>query len=158
MSAWDCTSVCEGQLSSGTESGPLSPAPDQPRCLRVIGRAMKGLAGGLLVSLICWAPLVAQQRAVSLERIDLALQQPLPIVRSVGEAESAVPKTFGIFTAIPPTGPGEMIRVSVPIGEFVSRAFKGVAAANQRRREAAARRKVEAALTWLDQQQPSPKR
>jgi hypothetical protein len=41
---------------------------------------------------------------------------------------------------------------------LVSRAFKGVAVANRRRQEAAARRQVEAALTWLAEQQPSPKR
>jgi hypothetical protein len=107
---------------------------------------MKGLTGGLLVSLVYWAPLLAQEPDRSLERISLALQQPLPTVRGVSPVESASPKTFGIFTLVPPTGRGEMVRVSVPIGDLVSRAFKGVAAANQRRQEAAARRKVEAAL------------
>ncbi len=119
---------------------------------------MKGLAGGLLVSLVCWAPLLAQEGDRSLERISLALQQPLPTVRGVTPVESASPKTFGIFTLIPPTGRGEIVRVSVPIGDLVSRAFKGVAAANHRRQEAAARRKVEAALTWFAEQQPSSKR
>ena len=119
---------------------------------------MKGLAGGLLVSFVCWAPLLAQERDRSLERISLALQQPLPTVRGVSPVESASPKTFGIFTLVPPTGRGEIVRVSVPIGELVSRAFKGVAAANHRRQEAAARRRVEAALTWFAEQQPSSKR
>ena len=113
---------------------------------------MKGLAGGLLVSLVCWAPLAAQERDRSLERISLALQQPLPFVRGAGEIESAVPKRLGIFTLVPPTKPGEMVRVSIPIGELVSRAFKGVAAANQRRQQAAARRKVEAQLKWFEEQ------
>ncbi len=133
------------------------PRPNQPSCLRVLVRAMKGLAGGLLVSLVCWAPLVAQERDRSLERMSLALQQPLPIVRGGGEVESALPKTLGIFTLVPPTRPGEIIRVSVPIGELVSRAFKGAAAANRRRQEAAARRQVEAALEWFKKRQPSPK-
>jgi hypothetical protein len=119
---------------------------------------MKGLAVGLLVSLVCWAPLLAQEGDRSLERISLALQQPLPTVRGVTPVESASPTTFGIFTLIPPTGRGEIVRVSVPIGELVSRAFKGVAAANQRRQEAAARRRVEAALTWFAEQEPSSKR
>jgi hypothetical protein len=114
---------------------------------------MKGFAGGLLVSLVCWAPLAAQERDRSLERIRLALQQPLPVVRDGGLVESGAPKTLGIFTLVPPAGRGEMIRVSVPIGEFVSRAFKGVAAAHRRRQEAAARREVQAALEWLEQQQ-----
>ena len=121
-------------------------------------RAMKGLVGGLLFSVICWAPLSAQERDPALNRIRVALEQPLPSVRGVGPAESNLPKTFGIFTFVPPTRPGEMIRVSIPIGELVSRAFKGVAAANQRRQEAAARRRVAAAIKWFEEQQPSPKR
>jgi hypothetical protein len=118
---------------------------------------MKGLAAGILVSVAWSAPLVAQERDRSLERISLALQQPLPIERGVDPVESASPRTFGIFTLVPPTGQGEMIRVSVPIGELVSRAFKGAAAANRRRQEAAARRKVEAALEWFKKQEPSPR-
>ena len=80
---------------------------------------MKGLAGGLLVSFFCWSPLLAQERDRSLERIGLALQQPLPMVRGVSPVESASPRTFGIFTLVPPTGRGEMVRVSVPIGNLV---------------------------------------
>ena len=110
------------------------------------------------MSAVCSAPLVAQERDCSLERISLALQQPLPIVRGGGQGESALPKTLGIFTLVPPTEPGEIVRVSIPIGKLVSRAFKGVAAANQRRQEAAARRTVEAALKSFEEQQRSPKR
>jgi hypothetical protein len=113
---------------------------------------MKALTGGVLVSVLLSAPLAAQERGRSLERISLALQIPAPIVREVPPVESATPKTFGIFTLVPPTGRGEMVRVSIPVGELVSRAFKGVAAANRRRREAAARREVEAALEWFKEQ------
>lgn len=63
--------------------------------------------------------------------------------------ESAPPTKLGIFTLVPPTSRGEMVRVSIPIGELVTRAFAGVAAANQRRQEAAARRRVEEALEEL---------
>jgi hypothetical protein len=119
---------------------------------------MKGLVGGLLFWLVCWAPLHGQERDRSLERIRVALEQPFPIVRGAAPAESTLPKTFGIFTFVPPTRPGEMVRVSIPIGELVSRAFKGVAAANQRREEAAARRKVAAVLKGFEKQQPSAKR
>jgi hypothetical protein len=56
------------------------------------------------------------------------------------------------LTVVQPTLPGEMIRVSIPIGELVTRAFKGVAAANGRRREAAARRRVDAALQRFTEQ------
>lgn len=119
---------------------------------------MKGLAAGILASVVCSAPLLGQERDRSLERIGLALRQPLSIVGGVDPVESAAPKTLGVFTLIPPTGRGEMVRVSVPIGELVSRAFNSVAVANRRRQEAAARREVEAALKWLTEQQPSPKR
>lgn len=120
---------------------------------------MKRLPAGLVVSLFCSAPLLAQERDRSLERISLALQQPAPVVsgNTLLEGHSHAPKKLGIFTLEPPTGRGEMICVSVPIGELVSRAFKGIASANQRRREAAARRKVEAALEWFGEQQPHPK-
>jgi hypothetical protein len=118
---------------------------------------MKALTVGLLLSVVFSPPLFGQERDRSLERISLALPQPLPIMRGVAPVESAVPRTVGIFTLVPPTLPGEMIRVSVPIGELVSRAFRSAAAANRRRQEAAARRQVEAALDWFEEQQPSPK-
>jgi hypothetical protein len=117
---------------------------------------MKALAGGLLVSLASSVPLLAQERDRSLERIGLALQIPAPIVREVPPVESAVPKKLGIFTLVPPTGRGEMVRVSIPIGELVSRAFKGAASANRRRKEAAARREVEAALEWFKEHRKQP--
>ena len=112
---------------------------------------MRALTGGLLILLSCAAPLLGQERDRSLERIRLELQQPLPPVR-VDADEITAPKTFGIFTLMPPTGRGEMIRVSIPIGELVSRAFKGAAAAHRKRNEAAARRQVEAELEWFKAQ------
>ena len=119
---------------------------------------MKGFAGGLLVWLACSAPVLAQERDRSLERIGLALQQPLPIVPGVVPFQENLPQKLGILTLVPPTMPGEIVRVSIPIGEFVSRAIRSVAAANQRRQEAAARRKVEAAVKWFKEQPPPPKR
>jgi hypothetical protein len=114
-------------------------------------QAMKGLAPGLLVAMTWSAQLAAQERDRSLERIGLALQQPDEIVRGSGFMEAALPKTLGVFTLVAPTGPGEVLRISVPIGEFVSRAFRSVAAASHRRQETAARRRVEAELRWLEE-------
>jgi hypothetical protein len=114
---------------------------------------MKGFAAGLLVLLAGSGPLLAQERDPALARISLALQQPTPIVRGVDPVEPA-PRAFGIFTLLPPTGRGEIVRVSIPIGDLVSRAFKSVAAANRRRQEDAARRKVAAALDWFKSHQP----
>ena len=119
---------------------------------------MRRLAAAILVSSVCSAPLLAQEQDRTLERIGVGLQQPSPIVFGAAPVEIAAPKKFGIFTLVPPTSPGEMIRVSIPIGALVTQAFKGVAAANHRRQQAAARRKVEAALKWFEEQKPSAKR
>jgi len=106
---------------------------------------MRGLAAGILVASVCSAPLLAQDRDRSLDRITLALQQPSLVVRDV--APVGMPTTrLGIFTLLPPTSRGEMIRVSIPVGELVMRAFRGVTAATQRRQEAAARSRVQAEL------------
>jgi hypothetical protein len=112
---------------------------------------MRRLAAGLLLASIWGVTLPARQRDRSLERISLALQQPSPIVNGMAPREASPrPVKLGIVTLVPPTGRGEIVRVSLPIGELVTRAFKGVAAANRHRQEAAARREVEAALKALD--------
>ena len=101
-----------------------------------------------------WAlPILAQEQERSLERISIALQQPSPSVSSFPLPESpGRPTKLGVFTLVPPTGRGEIIRVSLPIGELVSRVFRGVSAATQRRQEAAARRTVAADLQLYLQQ------
>jgi hypothetical protein len=115
---------------------------------------MKALATGLVISVTCSVPLPAQERDPSLERIRLALQQSPPVVRRLDPLEGAAPRTFSIFTLVPPTGRGEMVRVSVPVGELVSRAFKSTLAANRRRQEGAARRRVAAELDQYEANQP----
>lgn len=110
-----------------------------------------------LLPFVCAVPLLGQGRDSSLDRIRVALDQPLPVGRGAVPAEGAQPKTFGILTLVPPTLPGEMIRVSIPIGELVSRGFKSVASANKRRQEAAARRDVRAELESVARQSSKPK-
>lgn len=107
---------------------------------------MERLATGCLVVLLCVTPAAAQERDPSLTRIGLALEQLPALKTDLGPPTSSFPKTFGIFTLVAPVKPGEMIRVSIPIGELTTRAFRGVAAANRRRQEEAARRKVAAEL------------
>ena len=84
------------------------------------------------------------------------MQQPSPVLSRLPTPESpGPPAKLGIFTLVPPTGRGEIIRVSVPIGELVSRAFKSLSEANRRRQEAASRRKVEANLqAFAEHRQP----
>ena len=108
---------------------------------------MRRLSAGLLIATVWSSFTLAQEQDRSLERISIALQQPAPIVGGTALPDtSAAPIKFGIISFVQPTLPGEMVRVSLPIGELVSRAFEGVAAARRRREEAAARREVEAAL------------
>ena len=107
---------------------------------------MRRVAAGVLVWSVCQAPLPAQERERALERISLALQQPSPVVSTLAPLEIDAPKQLGIFTLVPPRLRGEMVRVSVPVGDLVMQVFDGIAAANRRRQEVAARRRVEAAL------------
>ena len=118
---------------------------------------MKALAGGVLVAVACSTPVLGQERDRSLERISLALHRPPLALRSVDPVETAAPKTFGVLSLVPPTGRGELVRVSVPIGALVSRAFKSVAEANRRRQEADARKRVAAELAALKAQARSPR-
>ena len=55
---------------------------------------MKGFTGSLLVSLVCSAPLLAQERDRSLERIALELQEPIPITPGVSRLRN-LPKNLG---------------------------------------------------------------
>ena len=108
---------------------------------------MRRLLAGLLVATAWSSSTLAQEQDRSLERISIALQQPAPIVGGTALPDTSTASIkFGIVSFVQPTLPGEMVRVSLPIGELVSRAFEGVAAARRRREEAAARREVEAAL------------
>lgn len=89
-----------------------------------------------------------------LERINLAVQQPAPIYGG-GPVESDFPKKIGFLTLVQPVKRGEMIRVSFPVGEYVSRAFKGVAAVNHRRQERAAKREVAEAVRQFEEHRKS---
>jgi hypothetical protein len=117
---------------------------------------MKRLGTGVCLALM--APLTGsgQERDRSLERVSVAIHQPAPIRDGVFASRTLpAPVTFGPFTLVPPEMRGELIRVSFPIGEYVAKAFKGMAAVNRRHQEAAARRRVEAALEeFLDQHPP----
>lgn len=107
--------------------------------------------------------LSAQERDRALERINLALSRPEPVVKSasVGEALRASERkmigapVFEPLDGAPHWGPlmlaapqlrGEFVRVALPIGEFLADGARGVAKAHRRRAERVARRKVEAEL------------
>jgi hypothetical protein len=132
---------------------------------------MRRLAAALVVVSALSFQLSAQERNRSLERISLALQHPPPVVRGADPQEAlrvSTLETLGasIFEPLPGAaklGPftlgttqlrGEIIRLSLPIGEYVSRSTRGLAAANRRRQEIAARRRVEADLKAFAEAQP----
>jgi hypothetical protein len=68
------------------------------------------------------------------------------------------PRKLGVFTLVEPRLRGEIVRISLPLGGFVMGAVESVAAANQRRREAAARRRVNTALKSFTEQHQDTKR
>ncbi len=93
------------------------------------------------------ARLLAQASGRSVERVSAALraQSSLRVTAPLGRSHQ--PKLFGILTLVPPTNPGEIVRLRLPIGELVARTARGLVRANQSRREAAARLEVQRALT-----------
>ena len=132
---------------------------------------MTRLTAGVFVVLSLPLPLWAQERDRALERISLALQQPTPLVSSADPGEAlrlSTLRTFGVpifeplpgglklgpFTFGTPQLRGEIIRVSLPVGEYVTRGARGFAAANRRRQEKAARRRIEAELKALAERPP----
>jgi hypothetical protein len=132
---------------------------------------MRRLAAALVVVSALPLQLSAQERNRSLERISFALQHPSPVLSGVDPHEALRVSTLqargvSIFEPLPGAaklGPftlgatqlrGEIIRLSLPIGEYVSRGVRGLAAANRRRQETAARRKVEADLKAFTEQRP----
>jgi hypothetical protein len=84
-------------------------------------------------------------RASTLQPLGVSIFEPLP-----GAAK------LGPFTLGTPQLRGEIIRLSLPVGEYVSRVARGLAAANRRRQEATARRRVEADLKAFAERQRPP--
>jgi hypothetical protein len=117
--------------------------------MKIIGQ----LAASLVIVSAAWLPLSAQERNRSLERISLELEKPAPSLgMPIFEPLPRAPK-LGPFTLETPQLRGEIIRLSLPVGEYASRAARGLSAANRRRQEPAARRRVEADLKAFAEQQ-----
>jgi hypothetical protein len=106
---------------------------------------MRRLPAAVIVLLVCPLPSLAQAPDRSLERVALALQNS-PVTITTDPWMTAQPLKLGPFTQVPPVKRGEMIRLSLPVGEYVTKAAKSVSAANRRRQEARAKREVAAAL------------
>jgi hypothetical protein len=124
----------------------------------------------VVVSVLSWN-LSAQEPDRSLERVRVGLQHPAGALRDGDPHEAlrvSTRQTVGVpifepLSGAPKLGPftlgttdrrGEIIRLSLPIGEFASGAARALAAANRRRQETAARRSVEADLKAFAERQP----
>jgi hypothetical protein len=132
---------------------------------------MRRLAAALVVVSALSHQLSAQERDRSLERIGVALRHQPPVLSGADAQEAlrvSTLQTLGVpifewLPGAPKLGPftlgttqlrGEIIRISLPIGELVSRSARALATANRRRQETAARRRVEADLKAFAERQP----
>jgi hypothetical protein len=113
---------------------------------------MRRLAAALVVVFGFSLGAAAQERDRSFDRINLAIRQP-PLV--VPTFEPPAPAKLGPLTFETPVLRGEFIRLSLPAGEYVSRVAREISAANRRRQESAARRRVQADLkAFIEQRRP----
>lgn len=114
------------------------------------------LAASVVVVSAVSLPVAAQERNRSLERVSLELEKPAPSLgMPISEPLPGAPR-LGPFTLKTPQLRGEVIRLSLPVGEYASRVARGLSAANRRRQEAAARRRVAADLKAFAEQQTVP--
>lgn len=106
--------------------------------------------------------LIAEGQDRSLERLHAALQSQSVLsdhvrVELTERVPTIAPVTLGPLTFRTPTGRGEMVQASLPIGSLVTHGVKAVARSQRRRQETAARRRVAAELAALkERQNPQP--
>jgi hypothetical protein len=119
---------------------------------------MRRLAIAIVV-MSSW-PLVLRAQDWSLDKISVALQQPAPVFGTtpVFTDPPRVLRKLGPLTLVQPELRGEFVRVTLPVGELISRAVDRIRTAALRREEAAARREVDAALKAFLDAQPHPER
>ena len=102
------------------------------------------------------APVWAQQpeSPSSLQRIRASLQNPPTQSRlSTPLWGEPGPKRIGILTVVAPQLRGEIVRVSLPVGDLLTRAVRGVSAAKHRRAERKARAEVQRVIFEIEAQQ-----
>jgi hypothetical protein len=104
--------------------------------MRLVGAVLGALVGPLSLPPI----LQAQVNDHSVERVSAAVQHRAHLDLGALSWTDPPPRRFGILTFEPPVAPGEIVRLRFPIGKLVSKAAKGISAANYRRKEALERR------------------
>ena len=98
-----------------------------------------------------WSPTVAGQTDPSVSNIRAALESPQAIINLPVWTEPT-PTRLGMLTLLPPQTPGEVVRVSVPIGEITTRAIRAIGDAQRRRTERKAREEVLGVLRAIEAQ------
>jgi hypothetical protein len=77
------------------------------------------------------------------KRINAAFQTPPNLIIRSEELFPLTPPTrLGMLTLVPPENNGEVVRVSVPVGEGISKAARAISNANHRRGERKADERV----------------
>jgi hypothetical protein len=105
-----------------------------------------------IVVMTSW-PLAVRAQESSLQRISIGLQQPAPVfgTTSLPTDPAPISRKLGPLTLVQPAMRGEFVRVSIPVGELMSRAVDHI-------RTAAARREVDVALKAFRDSQSHPER
>lgn len=93
---------------------------------------------GVFVGKDLWASQSPQPN----DRLQLAIQEALRLAAP----PNAPPKRFGVFTLSPPETRGEIVRITLPVGELAMRGARAVSNARDRRAERKAREEVQQAL------------
>ena len=107
--------------------------------MRYFGRIGFLIVTGILGGAV---PSVCAEQAEP-KQINPALQTPPRlIIRSQDLFPLTRPTRLGMFTLVSPQTNGEVVRVSIPFGELVSRAAQAVSDANHRRAERKADERV----------------
>jgi hypothetical protein len=77
----------------------------------------------------------------------LTVAAPQPLRLTIPLWTDPPPKRIGVLTVVPPDRRGEMIQMSLPIGDLTMRAARTVGQAQRRRAEEKARKEVAHAIT-----------
>ena len=83
-----------------------------------------------------------------------SLMEDPPTLPGIGTPTWGEParRRIGILTLVPPVKRGEIVRVSLPVGDLVTRAARSVSAAQHRRAERKAREEVQRVLLEFEAQ------
>lgn len=106
--------------------------------------ALLAVAVAMLASVELHADQRPTQSTQTPEQLTVAAQQPLRLTIPVWTEPP--PKRIGVFTLVPPEHRGEIVQVSMPVGNLAMRAARAIGQAQSRRAEQKARKEVAQAL------------